>query len=310
MNRALILAALLAAPTPSAARAPSDVPPALATAGVQRFMFSGWAGPAIPVWYLRPASAGPDAPVLFVMHGVRRDADRYVGEWVELAAAHGVVVVVPEYSDAAFPRALNYNHGRMFDAAGAPRPRGDWSWSAIEPVFDAVVARERLGARDYALYGHSAGAQFVHRHVLTGGGPRMRLAIVANAGSYAMPTPDAPWPFGAGGLPPGAFDAATAFRRPLALLLGTADNDPKHPSLPDQPEAQAQGPHRLARGQNFYAFSRRAAGPALAWTCALAPDVGHDNGRMAPFALALVLGRAAPRPGADCAAIAPVAAAR
>lgn len=301
-----LILATLASPLPVSAQAPSSVPPALAAAGVQRFVFDGWAGPALPVWYLRPAHAGPDAPVLFVMHGVRRDADRYVGEWVDLATRHGLVVVAPEFSEASFPRALNYNHGRLVTDTGAPRPRAEWSFAVIEPLFDAIVARERLSTRDYVLYGHSAGAQYVHRHALTGGAPRLRLAIAANAGSYMYPTAEVDWPFGARGLPPGAFDPARAFAQPLVLLLGTADDDPRHPSLPDQPGARAQGPHRLARGQGFYAHGRAAAGPAFAWRCALAPGVGHDNGAMAPFALALVLGLASPAPGADCAPIAPV----
>lgn len=293
-----------------AAPPPAAVPPALAAAGVQRFLFSGWAGPALPVWYLRPASASADAPVLFVMHGVGRDVDRYIGEWVALATAHGVVVVVPEYSQASFPQAAGYNNGGLLAANGTARPRAQQAWSALDPIFEAIVAREGLTAQRYTLYGHSAGAQFVHRFVLTGGAPRLGRAIAANAGSYMFPTTQRDWPFGAGGLPPGLFDAARAFAQPLTLLLGTADNDPNHRSLPDQPGARAQGPHRLARGQAFYAFARQAAGPQLAWACALAPGVGHDNGRMAPFALALVLGQAEPGAGADCAPIRPVAAPR
>lgn len=319
MRPVLVLAALLAAmpgasqtaaaqsppPAATAAPAPSSVPPALAAAGVQRFVFDGWAGPAMPVWYVRARTAGPDAPVLFVLHGVRRDADRYVAEWLGLAEQHGLVVVVPEYRGADFPGARNYNHGRLLTETGQLRPRGEWSWAVLEPLFDAIVARERLNARDYALYGHSAGAQYVHRHVLTGGGPRLRLAIAANAGSYMWPSADHDWPFGARGLPAGAFDPASAFAQPLVLLLGMGDNDPAHPTLPDQPEARAQGPHRLARGLNYFARSRAMAGGRLAWRCALVPGVGHDNGAMAPFALALVLGQASPQPGADCAAIAP-----
>jgi hypothetical protein len=93
----------------------------------------------------------------------------------------------------------------------------------------------------------------------------------------------------------------------MVLLLGTADNDPGHKSLPSQPQAKAQGPHRLARGMGFFEAAKREAGPGmLAWGCALAPDVGHDNGKMAPFALALATGAAMPAPGAPCAPIKPL----
>jgi poly(3-hydroxybutyrate) depolymerase len=305
MIRPLLAALALALSVPAPAQ-PLPVPPALAEAGVQRFRFDGWPGPALPVWYLRPPAARADAPVLFVMHGVGRDADRYIGEWVALARAQGIVLVVPEFPKDTFPGAAAYNNGGMGTPGATAETRARGAFGVIEPLFTAITAREKLTTPRYILYGHSAGAQFVHRYVMTGGGPRLARAIAANAGSYMWPDPGIAFPFGTGGLAPGIWNPKAAFTQPLALLLGTADNDPKHPSLPDQPEAQAQGPHRLARGEAFYAAAKQAAGPGFAWTCSLAPGVGHDNGRMAPFALALILGQETPTAGAGCAAIAAV----
>ncbi len=292
-----------AAPGEAAAAREMEVPAALRARGGRRFLFDQWAGPPIPVWYVRGTAGAADAPVLFVMHGVRRDADRYLAEWIDLARREGLVVVVPEFSREAFPGAQSYNFGRMIAEDGQPRPRAEWSYAAIEPIFDALRAREGLSAPDYAIYGHSAGAQFVHRLVLTGSGPRLRLAIAANAGSYAEPRTDVPWPFGMGGLPADAWRPAEALAAPLLLLLGTADNDPRHPSLPDQPGARAQGPHRLARGLFFYASGRKAAadaGLAFGWSCLLVPGVGHDNAGMAPAAVDLIFGRVRAGPGAPC----------
>jgi poly(3-hydroxybutyrate) depolymerase len=280
----------------------AQVPAALAAAGVTRFVVDDWGGAPIPVWLLRPASAKADAPVMFVMHGVGRDADRYVAEWVDIATAEGLVIVVPEYTRAAFPGSENYNFGAVFDAAGTLRPRAAWSYSAIDVIFDRVVARERLAAPSYVLFGHSAGAQFVHRYVLLGGGTKMARAISANSGSYTWPIGPNPWPFGIAGLPDGLWQPARALGAPMLLLQGTADNDPNHSSLPRQAEAMAQGPHRLARGKAFYAAAQDAAkqaGVRFGWSCALVPDVGHDNGGMAPYAIRLL--RAGPLPiGGEC----------
>jgi poly(3-hydroxybutyrate) depolymerase len=270
---------------------------------VQRFRFDGWAGPALPVWYYRPVTARPDAPVMFIMHGVGRDADRYIAEWVEIARANGIVVVVPEFTRGAFPGSENYNFGAVFDQDGALRPRALWSYSAIEGIFDAVVAREKLTAQRYVLFGHSAGAQFVHRFVLLGAGTRLDRAISANAGSYMLPRESSRWPFGLNGLPKGLWQPAAGLGAPMLVLLGTADNNPAHPSLPNQPEAVAQGPHRLARGQYFYRTGREAAeaaGTAFGWSCALVQGIGHDNGGMAPYAVALLFSKVPPVPGADC----------
>lgn len=273
----------------------------LAARGVQRFTFTDWSGPALPIWYFRAKGTPADAPLLFVFHGVRRDADRYLGEWVDLAARERLVVVVPEFTAAAFPGARGYNHGNLLAASGAANPPGQRSFAVIEPLFDALRAREGLTRDRYWLFGHSAGAQFVHRFVLTGHARRMERAVSANAGSYMMPDAAVAWPFGLAGLPDGLWQAEVAFAAPMTVLLGTADNDPNYPSLPREPEAMAQGPHRLARGLNFFAAAKAAAargGAPFNWSCALAPGIGHDNGGMAPFAIAVLRsgGRGQPCP--------------
>jgi len=280
------------------------VPPDAGIPGAKRFVFTQWAGPPVPVWYLRPDSAGADAPLVFVMHGVRRDADRYLKEWVEVARQYGFVVAVPEFTAKDFPGARSYNFGAVFNEDATEVPRERWSYSAIEPIFDAVCSVEGLKAKQYWLFGHSAGAQFAHRFAMLGLGKRMKNAISANAGSYMLATTNAHWPFGVSGAPGGPFDFARAFAAPLIVLLGDADTDPNHPSLPHQPEADAQGPHRFARGQKFYNDARLAAATAnakFAWSCVIAPSVAHDNGRMAGFAARLITGRAHVSPGADCA---------
>ncbi|HEY0684990.1 MAG TPA: hypothetical protein VGD45_21810 [Steroidobacter sp.] len=289
-------------PVPVASPAPAEanIP------GAKRFMFEQWAGPKVPVWYFRPEGAPATAPIVFVMHGVKRDADRYLSEWVDTAKENGFVVVVPEFTSKAFPGANGYNFGGAFTEDGKEVPRAQWSYSAIEPIFDAMREVEHLSATKYWLFGHSAGAQFVHRYVMLGLGKRMHAAISANAGSYMVTGREVRWPFGVAGAPGGEFDFGRAFASPLILLLGDADNDPNHPSLPHQPEADAQGPHRFARGQNFYATARdRAEREKLkfSWSCVIAPGVAHENGKMAAFAARIIKSPSAPRAGEDCATL-------
>jgi poly(3-hydroxybutyrate) depolymerase len=266
-------------------------------------MFDRWSGPALPVWYFRPEGTPASAPIVFVMHGVRRNADQYLGEWVETAREHGFVVVVPEFTSKAFPGAQGYNFGGVFTDSGEEQPRSQWSYAAIEPIFDSVRSIEGLTATRYWLFGHSAGAQFVHRYAMLGMGVRMHGAISANAGSYMFATEDERWPFGVAGAPGGKFDFERAFSSAMVLLLGDADNDPAHPSLPHQPQADRQGPHRFARGQNFYRQAREAAARAevkFQWSCVVAPGVAHENGKMAAFAAAIIDSKAALEPGAEC----------
>ena len=75
------------------------------------------------------------------MHGVRRNARDYRDQWHELAKRHDFLLLVPEFSERDFPGTEGYNLGRQFDQAGRPVPRDQWSWSAIEPLFDEALKR-------------------------------------------------------------------------------------------------------------------------------------------------------------------------
>jgi hypothetical protein len=252
-----------------------------------RRVFDGWAGPAIPVWSHRPVQAGPGAPVLFIMHGVGRDADRYLAEWQDLADRVGFIAVCPEFSTQAFPGAINYNLGGVLDAAGQPRPASVWSYSAIAPIFDWFRAQEQLETDVFDLFGHSAGAQFAHRFRAFAAPSKLRRVIAANAGWYTFPDPAQAWPLGFAGAPGGAQALASWLGADMTILLGTRDTDPEHPSLNREPGQMAQGPHRLARGQNFHLAGRNRAtelGVPFGWSLAYAPGIAHDNGGMAAFA--------------------------
>lgn len=295
-----ILLVLLACWLPSNANAGLagiDVP------GAKQLVVSNWGGAPITLWYLRGPKTTVDAPVVFVMHGVGRDADRYLSEWRDIAIENDIIVVVPEFSQLHFPGNEGYNFGYVFDSSGKLRPQEQWAYSAIEPLFDALRSHERLSVERYWLFGHSAGAQFVHRVVMLGVAKRMIAAISANSGSYMFPLDEVDWPFGLRGAP--ATRPAERFSSPMILMLGDADSDPNHRSLPRQPAAMKQGPHRFARGKNFYQTSREIAdrrGYNFNWSCLVVPGIAHDNAGIARAAIHVIKG-SMPTPGADCALI-------
>ncbi|MCZ8136707.1 MAG: hypothetical protein O9266_10405 [Porphyrobacter sp.] len=256
-----------------------------------RFVFTGWEGPDLPVYYQLPDRVAPDTPVVFVMHGVNRDADRYRDEWAALARQHGFIAVVPQFSREDFPGSRGYNTGYFSEEDGTPRPRNLWSFAVIEPLFDDV--RQRFGTRAprYAIYGHSAGAQFVHRFVLFMPGARIDQAISANAGWYTMPDMQTGFPYGLANAPVEEGALAAALGKRLTVLLGTADTDRSDPDLRKTPEADAQGPHRFARGQRFFAIAKQTAATLetpFGWSIRTVPGVGHSNGKMAKAAAPLL----------------------
>ena len=243
----------------------------------------------IVVWYHRPATARADAPVVFVMHGTGRTAQNYRKYWIAFAEAQRFVLLVPEFSRAQFPH--DYNLERLTAADATRLPPAQWPYAAIEGIFDAVRSENGLHAPSYDIYGHSAGAQFVHRLVLLLPQARFRIAVAANAGWYTMPDLGTAYPYGLAGTAVDRAQLARALQRKLIVLLGDEDNDPDHPQLRTTPEAAAQGAQRYQRGHAFLAQARRSAREQhvdAAWELRVAPGVAHSNAGMAPYAAPLV----------------------
>ncbi len=249
------------------------------------YRFAAWDGPPLPVALARPSALSPDAPVVFVMHGVARGGAGYRDAWRAIAARFGALIAAPTFSATAFPGADGYQLGDVpaRSRAGAAEAR---SHDAIEPLFDALRHRFGLTAARYGLYGHSAGAQFAHRFLLRRPDARAASVVAANAGWWLRPDPAIRYPYGLAGAPYPPEHAARAFRVPLTVLLGTRDLK-RDGSLRQTPEAEAQGPHRLARGAAFFVAAERLAVAEQApfrWRIAYAPGVGHSNREIAPFA--------------------------
>ena len=274
-------------------------------AGSSQIVFSDWSGPKLPVFVHRPQTAGANSRIVFVMHGVQRDGDRYRDEWRDLAEKHDLIVVVPTFGRNDFPTTASYNLGNMVNEKGRKNLKAKWSFTAIEPLFDDIVCRVSGNQRGYALYGHSAGGQFVHRYVAFAEAPRMEAAVAANSGWYTMPD-DGAFPYGWGGDTAGLVSGEKAFQRPLTILLGTEDIDRNDPNLRVNEQADKQGLTRFERGHGFLAAARLRAGKVtpLGWKIAYAPGVGHDNGRMASFAIPHLLRASASAPSLEVAATA------
>lgn len=255
-----------------------------------RFVLADWPGPPITVHFIEPgAGAMAKAPVVIVMHGVDRNADDYAANWQALAREHGLRIYAPEFSARDFPGAAFYNLGGI-------GTDGPFAYEAIEPLFDAIAARGR-GARGYYLFGHSAGAQFVHRALLFETLPHLSAAYAANAGWYTLPDAETAWPYGLDGVSVGEGSVRAWLERPLVVMLGDRDTDPADPNLRQTPEAAAQGPHREARGEFFFTSAQaRAAelGAGFAWRVVSVPGVAHDNAGMAIAAAALIAAEAQP----------------
>ena len=278
MKRLRLLLALLFAATVFAGEAPPTR---------QQFVFTQ-AGRHVIVWYFVPPGATPQTPIVIVMHGVGRNGEDYLNDWLPFAQAKGFLLVVPEFSKTEFPGAEGYNDGNIVDHIGHAVPREQWAFSMIEPIFDAVRDRTANRTERYRLFGHSAGSQFVQRFVYFVPAARLEGVVCANAGWYTLPDLSIAFPYGLKNTPVKEADLRHALTLTLTVLLGTADVDPGAPALRHTPEADAQGMFRLARGKFFMAQAEAAAKRfeiPLGWRMATMPDVGHADKSVTAFAV-------------------------
>ena len=236
------------------------------------------------VWTYRPETYGAASPIVFVMHGVNRNGEGYRDAWMPHSREGRFLLVVPEFSEELYPSEA-YQQGSIVDRAGQPVAPEQWTFTAIEKLFDRVKALTESKAERYYLYGHSAGGQFVF--VLFMPEARYARAIAANPGYYTFPTQDAKYPYGLKGTPIAGQLQPPVLARDFVLLLGEADTNRDDPDLRKTPQADAQGLTRFARGQNYFAAATEAAKQERAkfnWRLVTVPGVGHSNAKMAPAA--------------------------
>jgi pimeloyl-ACP methyl ester carboxylesterase len=246
----------------------------------------------IRVWTYRPANWQAGGDVLFVMHGMSRNAEEYLDTWIEAADRKTLLLVAPEFDNPFYRYVTNdYQDGNLFTALGLANPRSEWAYATIERIVDHLNSANGWTIAGYDMFGHSAGGQFVQKLAMLAPESRLRTGIAANPGSYTFPASDIRFPYGLKGVDASAIDLGAAFRRKVIILLGEKDADADQGVLDQSEPAMQQGPHRLARGQAFFAAARAAAdaqGLPFEWRVEIVPGVGHENAKMAAAAADLL----------------------
>jgi len=150
----------------------------------------------VPLWiYFTPGKDISKLPILFVFHGNNRNAVDYIKMWKEFADAspNGYIIVCAEFSNEYFPKATGYATGNIMQdgnnrdpETNAINPISAWTFSLIEPIFDDICLMTNNSSNTYSAWGHSAGAQFLHRFAMLIDN-RLDKIVCANAGFYTQP---------------------------------------------------------------------------------------------------------------------------
>lgn len=262
--------------------------------GRWRFQFvdaRGRADRPLDVYTYRPRRCDSKCPIVFVMHGLKRNASDYRNYWELIADRHQVLVVAPTFSEQRWPKAASYNQGEV----GQQPDREKWAYSAIEHLFDEV----RDGHNGYAIFGHSAGGQFVQRMALFRPDNRATVMVAANPGWYTMPewrkekAQDA-FPYTLVGSPAAEAELRLALAKRFILLVGEKDDDPDAENLNESAGAKRQGESRIERGENFFKAATTAAsdlGVKFAWELVEVPATAHDGAAMSRAASEAMFGK-------------------
>jgi len=288
--RRIMLTLFLGAMQPALLAAPMALSP-----GKTQFEFVDKKGdPTRPmtIWMYVPSGCDNTCPLQFVMHGVKRNAEDYLDNWVEFARAGKFIVVAPEFGRKYFPKDDDYSLGRSTVESDPAK----WGFAVPEHLFDQLKARYGFTADSYRMFGHSAGGQFVHRMHLFVANHRADPIIAANPGWYTLPEwgidkTTYKFPHNTIGSRVDAARAREALSCKFILLLGSKDTDPNDPVLNKSAGANEQGGNRFARGEYFFTASINAAkalGTNFAWQKNTVEGVAHSGPRMSAAAVELM----------------------
>ena len=253
----------------------------------------------INVFYHIPQGDLTEFPFLFSFHGGARNADDYRNNWIEMANKNSFMVFAPEFNSDDFPSGDMYNLANIFQDGDNPsldtlNSPDKWTFSIIDQLFDFIKNEIGSNQMTYNAWGHSAGAQFLHRFVLYLPESKLKIAVCSNAGWYTVPESNVVFPYGLLGSQLSNTSLVSAFSKTLYIHLGDSDTDPNSSSLRHNKIVdEQQGLNRLVRGRYFFETSKIKAellNVNFNWIKTKeVPGVGHDHSAMAMDALQYIL---------------------
>lgn len=245
-------------------------------------------GYTIPVYYYIPSNCDlQSAPIQFVMHGTNRNASDYRDSWISKSEEYKCIVIAPQFDKNQFPETY-YQMGNVIAKNGDTNVQGQYTYNIINQIFQSLQIVINSENKKFNIYGHSAGAQFVHRYMLFMNTDNVNKAVVANPGWYTFPNDDITYPYGIKNID--NVNVRDYLSKDITYMLGVADTI-RDANLRVTPEADAQGLNRYSRGCNFYEYCYNLSEQldcSFSWSKYEVNKVGHSNTVMAPIAADII----------------------
>ena len=141
------------------------------------------------------------------------------------------------------------------------------------------------------MYGHSAGAQFIHRYMLLSNDYRISNTVIANAGWYTFLN-GSKFPYGIKDTPINISSERVRWFMSSKTNLLIGDSDVGLQSLNTSKGAMRQGNNRLERANNYFSslilLGEENKIP-FRWNFHLIKGVAHSNAEMTPAAAKILL---------------------
>lgn len=258
-------------------------------AKLDKFSYNVWDKPDLDVYYHLPEIINNETKVLFVIHGNSRNADNYLNTWIKLAKDKNYAIFAPHFKRSQF---ISFNTLQMSTSSGRIRNEANlYLNNSIDLLFDYIKSLFDLSQDSYDIYGHSAGAQFVHRYLLFSNSPKVNKAVAANAGWYTF-LDGSNFPYGINN-PPIDFNSQNVINflnMDLHIHIGSADTDISS-SVNQSEGANSQGLNRFQRANNFFNYTTKIVEENdlnYNWSFLVVDGVAHSNSRMSKAAAKVI----------------------
>ena len=253
--------------------------------------FAVWNNSDVELFYTLPEEINNQTQVLFIIHGGARDSEKYLDIWKKFTEHKNIILVAPEFKRADYE---DYEYLNISDDYGVLNKNlNEHLHNSLSIFFSFFKSKYNLEIDTYKLYGHSGGAQFVHRLLLFSDYDNVSSAVIAGAGSYTFLNNEN-YPYG---LKESNHLSDKKIKRYLSqrvtFLIGNQDIKKFESSKKNNTQGKAiQGNNRFEVGINYFnnliTVSERQKIP-LRWKFQIAKGVAHDNEKMSLLASEILL---------------------